>query len=1238
MKPSVQVYLLLFLFTLSFLPDVYAQKDAIKFTHLSIEQGLSHSIILSMLQDRKGFMWFGTYDGLNKYDGYTFTPYKPNPENPNSLSHNVVLSLYEDQAGILWIGTEGGGLNKFDRTTEQFTHYQHDPNNPQSVSNNKIWAIYEDREGSLWIGTEGGGLNKFDRKTEQFFHYRHNPADPYSISDNNLYTVYEDRSGTLWIGTFTGGLNKFDRKTEQFTHYRHNPDDSHSLSYNRVRAIHEDRSGALWIGADGGGLNRFDRAAGQFIRYRHNPDNPHSISSNLVTSIHEDKSGGLWIGTGQGINRFNPETGKFIRYQHNPNDPHSLSQNVVYSMYEDQAGAFWVATRGGGVNKFQREHRKFVHYMRIPENPHSLSNNIVWTFLEDRSGTFWIGTGGGLDRFDPKTDEFVHYQHNDNDPYSLGTNTVRALCEDTTGVLWIGTDWGGLNKLDRKSGKFTHYFPDPDHPRGLGNVVRGVYEDHTGELWVGTWAGIYKFDRETEQFTHYQGDPTDPRFLNRNNVFSIYEDSFGLFWLATWNGGLGKFDRKTREFTYYQNDLSNPSTLSQNNVFTIYEDSSGILRIGTGGGLNRFNRATATFTYYREKDGLPNDMILSIVEDLQGNLWLSTNKGISRFDPATETFTNYDAQDGLQSNQFNIGAASISTSGQIFFGGINGFNTFDPGKMKKNSHIPPIVLTDFQLFHESVGFGDASPLSKSITETDQIILSHEDNVFSFEFAALDYSIPDKNQYKYMLEGFDKDWNATNATKRFITYTNLPAGEYTFKVRGTNNDGVWNNEGVALTVIITPPFWETLGFQVSALILIAGTGFGIYRLRMKTLERQTQKLEMLVIQRTSELETQKNKLLAAHNELKKTLDDLKRTQSQLIESEKMAALGMLVANIAHELNTPLGAIRASIDNISKALKASIQQLPALLRNLPPEQQAGFFTLVESALCGKKRLSSRAERKLRRALRNELETQRIDNADAIADTLVDMGIYGNIVSFVPLFQGKNSKEILHTAYNLVVQQHNSANITIAVDRASKIVFALKSYAHYDYYSGEKIEVNISEEIDVVLTLYHNQLEQGIEVIKHYEAVPAIQCYPEELNQVWTNIIHNAIQAMEGKGTLEITVSKTAASSYEATNSDQSAVGSNQGPVTSNQDPGSSNQHPGSSNQYIVVRITDSGPGIPEEIKDRIFEPFFTTKPAGEGSGVGLNICQKIIDKHQGKIEVESQLERTTFNVFLPITANE
>ncbi len=813
LKTLILAISLTILIVLSLPINVYAAPNKLQFERLTVNQGLSQSGISCILQDTQGFMWFGTQDGLNKYDGYNFTVYKHDELDSYSLSDNWINSIYEDKFGTLWIGSDSGGLNKFERQTEEFTHYQHDPDNPNSLGANRVLSIYEDKSGSLWIGTDSGGLNKFERQTEQFTHYTHNTHDPNSLGNNTVLSIFEDKLGIFWIGTNGGGLNKFDRETGQFSHYTYDPADSNSLSSTSVLTIYEDLSGSLWIGTNGGGLNKFDRETGQFIHYTHDPDNPNSLNHTTVSSIAEDRFGNLWLATtswygnsyGKGLDKFTPKTGQFTHYIHDPANPNSLSDNPVISVLRGNSEILWIGTSAGGINTLDQKDHKFTHYTHDPANPNSLSDNTVMSIYEDQSGMIWIGTDdGGLTKFERQTGKFTHYQHEPNNPNSLSSDNVWATYEDRNGTIWIGTFGSGLDKFDRETGQFTHYTHEANNPNSLSdNTVTSIYEDHLGTLWIGTLSGgLNKVDRETGKFTHYTSDPNNPNSLSDNNAFLIYEDQSSTLWIATW-GGLNKFNRETGNFIQYKHDPNNPNSLRYDRILSMNEYPAGTLWIGTyGGGLDKFDTVSETFTHYTEKDGLPNNTIAGILADDEGNLWLSTGKGLSKFNPQTETFRNYDVSDGLQGNEFDgVKAYLKSQTGEMFFGGLNGFNAFYPEQVKDNPHIPPIVLTDFKKFNDSV------KLDTAISETQEIKLSYKDNFFGFEFAALDYTNPSKNQYAYKLEGFDKDW-IYSGNRRYASYTNLDGGTYPFRVKGSNNDGVWNEEGTSVKIIITPPPWKT----------------------------------------------------------------------------------------------------------------------------------------------------------------------------------------------------------------------------------------------------------------------------------------------------------------------------------------------------------------------------------------------------------------------------------------------
>jgi ligand-binding sensor domain-containing protein/tRNA A-37 threonylcarbamoyl transferase component Bud32 len=803
-------------------------QNNIKFERITIEQGLSQNTVYAIIQDNKGFLWFGTEDGLNRYDGYNFKVYKHNPDDPTTLSNNRVQAIYEDNSGIIWIGTHGGGLNKFDRRKEIFIHYTSSPSDPNSLSNNIIWTICEGESGKLWIGTDNG-LNRFAPKTGKFIRCLHDPNNPDSLSNNRVKAICKDKSEGIWIGTMEGGLNKLilsriqgsDRRREKFVHHKHNPNDPGSLSHNEVYAIHMDKTGELWIGTSNV-LNKFDQQRGQFIKYKKEPGNlfnPSKYIASLTTET-KDKSDVLWIGTyGDGLYQFDRKRETYTHYKHVPGNPNSLSSNYIQTIYQDKTGVLWIGT-DSGLNKYDKKREKFGHYKTEPDNLNSLSNNNVCSIYKDRAGTLWIGTEGGLDRFDRKNNKFTHWKIG-NSTDSLDNKKIMSIFEDRKGILWVSAFEDGLYQFDQKKKILRHYKHNPTNPTSLSNNrVNTIYEDKFGILWIGTIKGLNRFNRKKKTFSCYTNIPEKNNSLCDNFIYIIYEDQTGLLWIGT-KGGLNLFHRESETFSHWKRESGNLNSLSNNNVSSIWKDEKGILWIGTsGGGLNKFDRKKETFKHYLEKDGLPNSVINSILGDNEGNLWMSTNKGISKFDPKKETFKNYDVRDGLQSNEFNGGAYYKSEDGEMFFGGINGFNAFYPHEIKDNPYVPPIVITNFQILNESVAIGQKSPLKQAITETREIVLSYKDYIFSFDFAALDFTNPDKNRYAYKMEGLDRDWIYRDSKKRFATYTNLDPGEYVFRVIGSNNDGIWNQKGTSIKIIIVPPFWKTWWFTLFLLVSFA----------------------------------------------------------------------------------------------------------------------------------------------------------------------------------------------------------------------------------------------------------------------------------------------------------------------------------------------------------------------------------------------------------------------------------
>ena len=818
----------------------------LRFEQISLREGLSQSSVYAILQDHYGFLWFGTEGGLNKYDGYQFAVYKHDPDNPSTLANNIISALSEDHLGTLWVGT-GEGLDRFNRESGTFTHYKKDPQDAGALSGTLVWAILEDSSGTLWVGTNDGGLNRFDRDTNSFTHFRHDSSDPDSIGGDSVKAIYEDQQGMLWVGT-DAGLERFDRERGTFAHFPRPVVDAGNPNSSLVLTIYEDSQGALWVGSNGDGLGKFDRSTQTWTDYSNNPDNPDSLSSDVVWAVLEDLKGRLWIGTdGGGLDLLDPQQEHFHHYRHDPSKLDSLSRDSIRALFEDRSGVFWVGTYGGGLSKSTHNVNKFALYRQEPGLGDSLSDNYIWSISGDASGALWLGTfQGGLNRLDLDGGTVKVYRHDPKDPASLSSDDVRSVLVDSQGTVWAGTGAQGLNRLDLQSGKFVQFHHDPNDPNSLiSDQIRVLFEDRSGNLWVGTYAnGLDLFDRQSGVFTHFKSDPADPHSLISDRVRSLYQDREGYLWIGT-SGGISRLNPGTNEFARYSSDAQNPNSLSNPTVFSFYEDGDGILWIATfGGGLNRFDPISQTFTHYTEADGLPHNQVYNILVDAAANLWLSTNNGISRFNPKAGTFRNYGIQDGLQNIEFNLGSAYQGKDGQMFFGGIDGLNAFYPEQVQDSAFTPPIVITAFQKFNQTA-LADLSP-------DESLQLSYKDNFFSFEFAALDFTAPEKNQYAYMLEGFDKDWIEAG-TRRYASYTNLGGGNYTFRVKGTNSDGVWNEAGISIPISITPPYWQTWWFTLLAVAVLAGGTAGVYAMRGRSFKIQKEHLEFEVAQRTEEIE-------------------------------------------------------------------------------------------------------------------------------------------------------------------------------------------------------------------------------------------------------------------------------------------------------------------------------------------------------------------------------------------------
>jgi signal transduction histidine kinase/ligand-binding sensor domain-containing protein len=906
----------------------------LRFERLTIEQGLSQNTVTSIAQDRTGFLWFGTEDGLNRYDGYTFVTFRNDPKDSASISNDYISSIFLSHEGQIWIGTRAGGIDIYNDSTRTFRHMRHDAKDANTISSDRVEVITEDRSGYFWFGT-ADGLDRFDPHTRTFLHFRNNPNDPASLPNNFVSAILEDSKGVLWVGLGVGGLHRFDPANGTFKHYR-GYIRGLQLRNDAITSITEDREGTMWLGTLGGGLHKYDRIHDTFSWYTSGRDTtplPFGMNNDFIRPVLEDHHGEFWVGGEEGLVLWDRANERATIFRSDLIDPTSLSQNFITVLFEDRTQNLWIGTEGGGVNKFDLKAKAFHLYEHESGNPKTISVNRVMGLLVDRSDELWVGTWlGGLNHFEAKQNTFVCYASNPGARDALSSSIIYTMLQDAKDTIWVGTAWG-MDRFDTRTKKFTTFLPsdiDLRYPQNIivyPNNVYSILADDDGSLWAATNNGLYNLDKKRTTWTRWLHDDTKPASLASNQLYVLFKDSKKRFWVGTNGGGLELFDRTHDSFVHYRNDPQHDSTLSNNVVNTIYESTTGDLWIGTNSGLNRFNDTNGTFRRYTEHDGLPNGVIHGILEDTRSNLWFSTNRGIVRFTPLTGVMRTYSQRDGLQGLEFSNFSAVKSRNGEMWFGGINGLNGFFPDSIYDNPFIPALIFTSFQVFNQE----ERLPLDISLRP--HLYLKHGQNVARFEFAALDFTAPEQNQYAYMLDGFDKDW-VISGNKHTSTYTSLDPGDYTFSVKGSNSDGVWNETAASIVLTVEPPFWGTLWFRSVIVLALGYAGWFTYSRRVIALENARAR-QQEVSRRLIETSEEMRRSIAA--ELHDSLGQ------NLLVIKNRVVLAQRISNDASRLQSELS-------EISNVASDAINEVREIARNLRPHQldRLGLTETIRSSV--------------------------------------------------------------------------------------------------------------------------------------------------------------------------------------------------------------------------------------------------------------------------------------------------
>jgi len=1274
---------------------VLAQAPNINFDRVTIENGISQNTIVSIAQDHKGFLWIGTQDGLNRYDGYEFRIYSRVAGDLTTLSHNRTSSLVYGNTDSLIVGTIGG-LNIFNTRKEVFTHI---PQLPKRLTSSLVNSIELDKKSNLWVGTNYG-LN-FITTDGEVYKYMETANDSTSLSHNNITYLLSENDGTLWVGT-SNGLNKTQFKKTSPLNFNHFFSESSGLSNNAITCIYKDNHGTIWVGTQSG-LNRYNKETASFEAFYPSQNGP---EGNFITCMQEDSKGNFWIGTKGGLalaTRMSGSDPHFYFYNNDPENPKSISNDWVTAIFEDETNVLWVGTFFGGLNKYDLNSKKFNLYRHRPKNTNTISNNIIRGMTEDHNGNLWVATFNGLNKIDSSGNVSRFYKSQG----GLGENYIKSLLTDQYGDIWIGTGGNGLNKYETKSNRFVQITPD-DHAY-KGTDIWVIFEDSDGEIWFGTEeSGLNRYNPATNTFKNYQ---KSSGLVSSNKVYALNEDKEGKIWIGTWHG-LDLYDKKNEKWTHYYHDPSDPQSLPENYIKSIIIDHNDTPWISTAGaGISKMvNEEEGIFKTYNKSDGLSNNFTYGILEDRNGNLWVSTNYGLSKFDPKHETFVNFDEHEGLQGNEFNTGSFYKGNNGYLYFGGLSGITYFDPDSITRNPYSPEIIISDIKIYNQPLKPGDSTNLDKPLQEviayTDKLSMSYKNKVVSFEFAALHFVNPKKNRYAYKLEGFDTTWTYTSADKRFATYTNLPHGEYTFKVKAANNDGLWNETPTQLTISITPPFWETLWFRVLAVITIIGIAVSIHRYRVYSINEQKKALAKEVKERTKEIKEQNELLNEQNNEILTTNEELAQKQDEIIaQNEALEARGQeleksyenirVISDIGHEISslldftTIIEKVYEHINNLMDASEFSIgiyneeEETLAFAPYIYNSQKYDGYTVSVNdsrltcwSVLNKKTVWIGNFEKEYKDYIPELE---YNERDIILKSIIciPLLVESRRIGMVCI---QSPKENAYSQYHFDMLNALATYIAVGLDNSnayhdleskvqartqdlnkaySKLIDANRQFDEFTYRSAHDLRGPLARLLGLC---YLGKLEVGNEPAKGLEYLNLLERAAFEMDHLLGRLLRTHENKKRVVSKTDIDIKGTVDEALENIKKTESLepfkfkidVNANLKLQTDEflfrvlleniiinaihfydrEKPSHEVQvNAYTDNGYVKINIKDNGIGIPRDQQQRIFDMFFIGSEVSKGSGLGLYESKMIVEKLGGHLRLlHSDEQFTEFEISL------